>query len=374
MAGRLTDQVLAEPGSVGEDPQGVAERLIAVHAQVMAAAETAIALRTQSLTRREVAQACSEGRLIKTFGPRGTIHLVSAGTYPYLMQALAQVPRTPSSGIPPEARLSPEQADETAEAIGEVLKDQELTIDEMTPALVARLGSWAGDLVFPAWHGMWPRWRQLVGRASHEGVMCFGAPRGRLTTYTNPQRWLPAMRWPEGEESLRWLVECFLRLHSPATVEGFANWLGGAPLGWTREVLALYPDCETVSFEGTKAIVHPQASCRTAATAPSGVHLLPYFDPYSYRVGNPSVERMYPGRARDRIVPGNHQTVVKDGQVVGLFHVKRSGKRMDLTVELVREDSKRLREEIDHASVRLGEVNGSAVRMAFGPVTSKGVS
>lgn len=37
-----------------------------------------------------------------------------------------------------------------------------LTIDELSDEVVARTGPWAGDLVMPAFQGMWPRWRQVM--------------------------------------------------------------------------------------------------------------------------------------------------------------------------------------------------------------------
>ncbi len=50
-----------------------------VHAQVMSAAELSLGLRVQGTTREDVAAALWEERsLVKTFGPRGTVHLLRA--------------------------------------------------------------------------------------------------------------------------------------------------------------------------------------------------------------------------------------------------------------------------------------------------------
>ncbi|GAA2593176.1 hypothetical protein GCM10010411_27870 [Actinomadura fulvescens] len=66
---------------------------------------------------------------------------------------------------------------------------------------------------------------------------------------------------------------------------------------------------------------------------PHGVRLLPYFDGYAYRVGNQPPALLYPGRAAERVLPGNFQILLVDGIVAGLGHQRRSGSRVDITVE-----------------------------------------
>src|SRR5256885_653860 len=73
-------------------------------------------------------------------------------------------------------------------------QDVELTVDELTEAVVAHAGPWAGALVMPAFNTMWPRWRMAIGTAANRGVLCFGPNRDRNITYTNPRRWLPEYR------------------------------------------------------------------------------------------------------------------------------------------------------------------------------------
>lgn len=208
-------------------PADIAGRMLGAHAQVASAAELSIALRLEGATRTDVRDALTgghapagkdgqtqrpgPGRLVKTFGPRGTIHLLPARDLPWWTGALSSLPARPSP-FRPEARMTATQTDEVVAAIGDALTGAELTVDELTEAIVARTGSWAADPVMPSFQTMWPRWRQVTHTAAHRGVLAFGRDRGRKVTYTNPGC-APA----SPTRSVHELVDRYLRAYGPAT-------------------------------------------------------------------------------------------------------------------------------------------------------------
>ena len=147
-------------------------------AQVQASAEHSVARRVTGATRTDVQRALWEERsLIRVHGPRGTVHLLPTEDLPGWTGALGAVPwRSPFAE---DVRLSPAQTDEVVAAVGEALEDDDLTIDELTDAVVRRVGPWAGERVMPAFQDFWPRWRQALDTAGHRGALCFGRPRGR---------------------------------------------------------------------------------------------------------------------------------------------------------------------------------------------------
>ena len=71
-------------------------------------------------------------------------------------------------------------------AIGEALRDGELTVDELTEAVGDLAGAWAAEPVMPAFQTLWPRWRQVTDRAAYAGVLCYGPDRARKVTYARP--------------------------------------------------------------------------------------------------------------------------------------------------------------------------------------------
>jgi hypothetical protein len=190
-----------------------------------------------------------ERTLVKTFGPRGTIHLLPTADLPMWTGALSALP----SGVPshPEGvRFTPGQAAEVIAAVGDALADTELTVDELTEAIADRAGPWAVERTMAAFGGMWPRWRQLTGTAAHRGILCFGPDRGRNVTYTNPHRWLPGFRPADGDAALRTLVTRYLHAYGPATPQHFARWLGIPPRYAIELFGTLAGELERVELDG----------------------------------------------------------------------------------------------------------------------------
>ena len=239
----------ARPADVVRAMGGVA------HAQVLSAAELSIGLRTTGVTRADVRDALwTERTLVKTFGPRGTVHLLPAQDLPMWVGALSAAPRHLSS-FPEDVRLTPDQTEAVLEAVAAALEDAELTVDELTEAVVEHAGPWAGDLVMPAFQGLWPRWRQALHLAGMRGVLCFGPTRGRKVTYTSPRRWLPGFQPADGPTSLAGVVRGYLHAYGPATPQQFAHWLD-APRQWAAALFdSLAGELDQVEVDGTLAWV-----------------------------------------------------------------------------------------------------------------------
>ena len=119
-ARRMARHALAEP-SADLGPDGVAGLLCGAHAQVLSAAELSIGRRIAGATRADVRHALWQERtLVKTFGPRGTVHLLPAADLPMWTGALSVLP-SPVPIHPEGVRFTPGQADEVIAAIGEAV-------------------------------------------------------------------------------------------------------------------------------------------------------------------------------------------------------------------------------------------------------------
>ncbi|MEW2067344.1 winged helix DNA-binding domain-containing protein [Streptomyces sp. NPDC007346] len=330
-ARRVARQHLDSPAR-GASPADVVGAMLGAHAQVLSAAELSVGLRGRGLTRTDVRTALWTGRsLVKTFGPRGTVHLLPAVDLPLWTGALSAVPTGPNP-FPKDARMSPEQVEAVVAAIGEALTGAELTVDELSDEVVARTGPWAGDLVMPGFQTMWPRWRQVLHLAGHRGALAYAPNRGRRATYTNPGCTpLP------GAEAQAALVERYLYAYGPATPAHFARWLA-APKRWADRLfasLAASGAIEEVAFEEAGAAWVVAGDTDFPADPVRGVRLLPYFD--AFAIASQPRERLFPGRAFERALgggqAGNYPVLLVDGTVAGVWHQRRSGKRIAVTVE-----------------------------------------
>jgi hypothetical protein len=272
---------------------------------------------------------------------------------------------------PEPVRFTPDQAEEVVAAIGEVLADAELTVDELTEAIVERTGPWAGERTMEAFQDAWPRWRQLASTAAHRGMLCFGPDRGRRATYTNPHRWLPGFRPDDGEAAVRALVARYLHAYGPATPHHLARWLN-IP---SRRAVELFDDLagelERVELAGETAWV-AAGDTATPRRPQRGVRLLPYFD--AYVVAGQPRHRLYPGAAATRALTpsgqaGNYPVVLVDGVVAGVWHQRRSGARLDITVEPLRRLDAERRRQLDHEVELVGAVMEAEPTLTIGAVT-----
>jgi hypothetical protein len=347
-------------------PADVAAAMCGAHAQVASAAELSIGLRMAEGTRADVRDALwSDRSLVKTFGPRGTVHLLPARDLPMWTAALSAIPPSPgpfADGV----RLTPEQTDQVVSAIAAALADAELTVDELTEAVVAGAGAWAGDLVMPAFQTMWPRWRQAVATAANRGVLCFGANRGRNVTYTSP----PGFTLVDPQTAVAELVDRYLYAYGPATSQQFAQWLA-APRQWAADLFTSLGDrLRQVDLAGTSAWL-AAGDTSPPAQAAAGVRLLPYFD--AYPVGSHPRELLFPGRAGERALArgqaGNFPVLLVDGIVAGVWHQRRSGRKLEITVEPFGTLTTAQRHQLDDQVIRVGEILEGSPRLTIGTVT-----
>jgi Winged helix DNA-binding domain len=338
---------------------------------VLSAAELSIGRRVAGATRADVQRALWEQRtLVKTFGPRGTVHLLPTAELPMWTGALSALP----SSVPqhPEGvRFTPGQADEVVAAIGDALTDAELTVDELTDAIAERAGPWAVERTMDAFQDKWPRWPQLTSTAAHRGVLCFGPDRARKVTYTNPHRWLPGFRPEEGGAALRTLVTRYLYAYGPATPAHFARWLGIPPRAAAGLFGRLAGELECVDLEGERGWT-VAGDTEVPAEPYRGIRLLPYFD--AYVVAGQPRERLYPGAAAARALTpagqaGNYPVLLVDGVVGGVWHQRRSGRKLAITVEPLRELTARQRRQLDDEAGLVSAVMETTATLTVGTVT-----
>jgi hypothetical protein len=376
-ARRLQRHALLPPATSSTNPATIAAVMCGAHAQVLSAAELSIALRIEGATRGTVQHALwDEHTLIKTHGPRGTVHLLAAEDLPMWTAALSAIPA--HSPFPDGVRLTQAEAGQIVAAIDDALADAELTIDELDHAVVDRVGPWAGERVMPAFQDLWPRWRQVVGMAGHRGVLCFGPNRGRRITYTSPRHWLKGFKpAPEDEapkdQAIARVITTYLYAYGPVTPQQFAQWIG-APPAWAMEQ---FERCKRqlteVIFDGIPAwVAKGDTIMPPPEQAAEGVLLLPYFD--AYVVGSHPRDLLFPGKATQRArapsgQAGNYPVLIIDGVVAGVWHQRRSGSLIDVTVEplirLTADQRKALKDQVH----RIGEIFEGRPRLTIGRVS-----
>ena len=101
------------------------------------------------------------------------------------------------------------------------------------------------------------------------------------------------------------------------------------------------------------------------------VRLLPYFD--AYGVGCHPRDRLFIGRAGERALArgqaGNYPLLLIDGLVAGVWHQRRTGSRLAVTVEPFRRLTSNERRALEEQVERIGQIQEATPSLAIGTVT-----
>src|SRR5207247_2596066 len=168
----------------------------------------------------EVAAGLAEGRLIKTWAMRGTLHLLTPEHGGASLSLLAAGRSWEQPSWVKAFGMSPSQLERFQDAVREVLDQRVLTREELIAAVVARPGL---DHVGEALRS---GWGTLLKPLAWQGDVCFGPSQGNRVTFMRPEQ--ASARWagvPEADEAAPIAISAYLRTYGPATAANFGHWL-----------------------------------------------------------------------------------------------------------------------------------------------------
>ena len=136
---------------------------------------------------------------------------------------------------------------------------------------------------------------------------------------------------------------------------------------WAAELFERQDELEEVDFDGTPA----WTTGADGMASPTSVRLLPYFD--AYVIGCHPRATLFPGVAAMRALTGgqagNVPVLLVDGVVAGVWHQRRFGRRIAITVEPLARLSARQRSDVEAEAYRIGRILGGTTEITFGTVT-----
>jgi hypothetical protein len=334
------------------DPSAVeiVRRLAGVQAQVMSAAEQAVAVRTRSGRPGALAAGLGDAELVRTWAMRGTLHVLPAAELATYLAPLAAA-RTWQKASWQKTFLDAAEMQVLTDAARELLEDGAvLTREELTDAVVAR----AGDPGL-AEH-LRSGWGAVLKPLAWQGLLVQGRPREGRATFTSPAS-LPGWHGlPPLEEAGPAVVLAYLGAYGPAGPAAFDDWLlrGSTPKkvlrGWFADLAARGLVVE-VSVEGEPLWARAADAEELAATRPDrSTRLLPAFDQYVLGPGTKDPHVLDPrhraevSRAAGWIAP----VVVHAGRVVGTWEAADGAVRVRLFAEAPPIDPAALEVEANH--------------------------
>jgi hypothetical protein len=277
LAWRMRRQLL-DP--VGRLPvEGVVRRLCGVQAQVASSAEFAVRVRRETSRPGEVGRALAEGRLIKTWAMRGTLHLLTPEEGGAFLSLMASGRSWERPSWQRYFGMTPDVMECLRAVVREALDGGPLTREELIGAVIAQPGmGHVGE-------GLRSGWGTLLKPLAWQGDLCFGPSQGSRVTFMRPES--ASSRWasvPDAEEAAPAAIVAYVGAYGPTTAEAFGNWLAA---GWSKKrhlrvwFQALGDRLAEVDVDGDRAYVLAEDVDGLIAPRPTTVvRLLPGFDQY----------------------------------------------------------------------------------------------
>ncbi len=341
----------------------VVSRIGGVHAQLMSAAEMALAARLDNLSPDDIQEALWQERsLVKTWAMRGTLHLITASDFPLYVGALSTLRHFRRASWLKYHQVTLEEVEAIIEGVKETLNDTPITREQLAEALAERTRKpHLRDLLESGWGA-------LLKPAAFQGYLCYGPSEGQNITFVAPYKWIGEWEPVEPEAAKEEITRRYLTAYGPATVADFSRWLGLPDSKVKQTPRALGDEGELVDVEGWEAwALHSTVNEIQRLKPVHSVRLLPYFDPY--------VVAMY--RHSDLLLPEEHKrrvyrpqgwiypAVLVDGRMEGVWEYDQQSEQMKISVEMFKPPTERVKEKIAVEAIRLGGFLGKEVKLDY---------
>ncbi|MDN7245399.1 winged helix DNA-binding domain-containing protein [Planococcus shenhongbingii] len=282
----------------------------------------AIGQRMESGMLAAVEQSLIEGKIIRTWPMRGTLHFIAPEDSKWLLSLTASRILASSKGRLKQLELDDKILQRSAEIFRASLSGgKRLSRPAMLKLLEA---SGIPTHSQRGYHILW-HWSQC-------GLLCLGPVEGTQQTFVLLEEWAPHAKELAREEALLELAKRYFNSHGPATVHDFAWWSGltmkeaRAGLELAKPFLASQKQLEAEYW------FSEEASFFSLPREPA-IQLLPAFD--EYLLGYKDRSSVLPMEYSGKVAPGKNGVffpiIVENGQVVGTW--KRELSRNSIVLE-----------------------------------------
>jgi hypothetical protein len=333
-----------------ESPADVVRWFGAVQAQDYFGSLYAIGLRLPKATEKTIETAVADRTIVRTWPMRGTIHYVPAEDVRWMLTLLARrrIPRNRSMYL--RVGLTQEDLELARKVLVRVLSGGRLlTRAEVYQALDAARVRTAPD----------QRGLHILGYWAQMGLICLGARRGKQTTVTLLDDWIPDGRTLPGDEALAELATRYFTSHGPATLADFAWWSG---LNAADARAALHSVRSRLVPQTVDSRTYWSGSSEQPHDLPSpDVHLLPAFDEFTvaYKDRSPIVD---PALAKD-VGYALGPSILADGRMVGRWKRTLGKDAVAIQLDLLAPLNRKQRTALAAAADRYGAFVGLPARI-----------
>lgn len=351
---RVQNQLLGYKSLLAKlEVENVVNHLCGIQAQDLNAAALALWARSNGIIKSDVESALYQTRtIVRTWCMRGTLHLVSADDYVWLIDLLGQFFIKSSRGRREQLGLDEATGKKSVAKLKKLLAENgPLTRVQ----IVKQLSSQGIHLVGQAAP-------HLLRLAALQGAVCYGPDQEGEPTYVLVSDWISSKPGYLPDDPLAELAQRYLSSYAPATPQDFSTWSGlsmsQAQSAWKRILNHLVE----VNWNGSTGWIlsNQQSLLGQVFLHDQIVCLLPRYD--TYLLGYQNRDLIIDEQFRKRIYPGGgllYPAVLVNGRVSGLWGIKTFMNRIEVIVEpfeeLVMDVQRKLMDEIDRLSIFMGK-------------------
>ncbi|HEY5823888.1 MAG TPA: winged helix DNA-binding domain-containing protein [Cyclobacteriaceae bacterium] len=301
-------------------PEEVVGWLGAVQAQDFLGSLWAIGQRMKATTETDIEQAIEEKRIIRTWPMRGTLHFVLPEDVRWMLKLLTPRVFTRAATNYRQAGLDKTIFNKSRKLLENTLRDREpMTRDEVYDVL-ERAKISTGNT----------RGLHITGYLAMEGVLCLGPRRGKQSTLTLLDQWIPDSKLLSVDESLAELATRYFISHGPATLADFVWWSGLAMKDATKglELVKSKLVSETINDQ----VYWMSNDLTLPKSNPNQLSLIPAYDEFlvGYKDRSASVNSTIEAKVRNSIFS---PAIIHNGQLIGTW--KRTIQKKDVSIELI---------------------------------------
>ena len=348
---RLLSQQIACAGA--NNPEGVVSALGAMQGQDYPGTLWAIGLRLPGATLAQVEKAIADGKIVRTWPMRGTLHLVAAGDIRWMLELLSPRIISGRASRYRELGLDEKTFTRTFKVFEKALAGgKQLTREELFETLL--------KFRIPVDK---QRGYHILSRAGQERVICFAPPRGKQDTFALLDEWVPSSKSLDRDEALVELALRYFTSRGPATVQDFAWWSGLTVSDARAGLYAVAADLVQEKKGGKTYWLPPDLPA--VAENKRDFYLLPGFD--EYILGYKDRDDVLDPKHAQRICPGGNgmfsPTIIVDGRVAGIWKRRFRKDGLVITPEFFEKKGK-AGPAFHEAAERYGDFHGLSVSLS----------
>ncbi len=317
---RLSNQLLLN--NQVKSPEDVVGHMCAMQAQDYLGSLWAVALRTESSFEKDIEQAIANGKIVRSWPMRGTLHYVLPEDLKWMLKLMT--PRILSGQT--KRFLREFELDENALKqcrkilINKLEGGKKLARNDVYRVLEE------GGIAATGQRGL-----HIIWYLAQEGVLCFGPREGKQPSFVLLDEWIPKSRELTTEEALSEIFYRYVASRGPVTLADFIWWTGLTTTSAKNALELVKP--KLTSFKLEEKEYWFTIDNEPVKNTENLYHLLPPFDEYLIAYADRSL--MLGTYTLKDVVPFSNgmffPVIVKNGLILGTW--KRTLNKNSVKIE-----------------------------------------